>query len=1231
MAAADYNTVVQQLYVAYFGRPADPVGLANFTAQLNAIGAPTTMSELNAAYATDSTVKTLVDSFGTSTESTSLYTGSTVAFVNAIFQNVLGRSAALEGLLYWSAEIDSGRLSRGKAAMSIMAGAQTNTTAQGLIDAAVIANKTTVATNFTTGLNTAEEVIAYSGSTAAANARTMLGQVTNTTDTTAFQTTVDSTITTIVNTPTVAGSTFQLTAGTDKGTSFTGSAGNDSFVGYTSTATNALTSFDSIDGGAGTDALDIVVTAALDLTANVSTTVKNIETASLISSGKVDADVSGWTGLTSLTVSGVGGNTANKGITAATTTDITLSDSALAAGNLGLNGGKAITVTATGLTNLATNAVTIGATTAAKGAVTVSTTGSLAADTQVLGDIAITGGTTVSVTQNVSATAAYAATVLTGSVTESISSGNVTVTGTSDTTSVTVTDTAAVTAVNSATAGVVGITNGTVTITDANAASATAAGTINTVTLSNFGAATVNSGALATVNLSGKGTSFTGTAGALTTPTATTLALNLNNLTTTGAVTLDSDYTTLNIASSTKASTLNSLVASGATTVNVSGDAALTLTGQTLTAATAINVTNTAGVTLGSSLATGTAFTGGTGADSVIVGATTKAIAMGAGDDTVTASVALGTGGSIDAGEGTDTLSMTSANAAARSASSTFEGVISNFEVLELGDTSTADAIDLGNLDDISTITSAGVSANGLTLTNLGATNSVEFTGLIAAASSIALASSSGSSDTVNLKFSATNGFTSTAALTIGGVENINITTDDTDSTAATTAFTQAITAAAAKAVTVTGDVGINLNGLNTTTLTSLDASGVTATGAAGAVTLTTGALAAAATLKGGAGNDTLIASTATKALTMSGNGGDDVLTGGDAADTISGGTGDDIIDGDAAGDTLTGDAGADLFLVTAVTDSNGVNQDTITDFVSATDKIGIAANVTYAGEANGYGAVLTSLTGVAYQAVLDTSTSTLYVDVDASQTLTSADITMKLNSVTDLAQADFARVGTSGGDAITGTANGEYIYGFAGADTFTGGLGADTIFTGAGADNVVITGGLTMDTVKDFTTGAGGDKVQLDISELETAGAVEAAITLSLDDLVDGTTAIGASAATIQEVADQAGGAAAAAAGAATVYVLLTETYADLAALETGLETGDHELTVHANAAQHDGFIVVWSDGTDSHVSLVRIAVDSGADFAAGDLVATDLAKIVGTGTLTAGEIHADNFAFIA
>lgn len=189
-----YNDPVQQLYVAYFGRAADSVGLANFTRALAAAGAPDNIQGLTSAYQSNATVRSLIDAFGTSAESGRLYTGDTTAFVTAIFQNVLARAPQDAGMAFWRNAIDSGALTKGNAALSIMAGALANTTAPGRLDAELINARIKVASNFTFAIDTSDEVSAYRGSVAAASVRTMLSTVTATTDTDAFQSTVNATL-----------------------------------------------------------------------------------------------------------------------------------------------------------------------------------------------------------------------------------------------------------------------------------------------------------------------------------------------------------------------------------------------------------------------------------------------------------------------------------------------------------------------------------------------------------------------------------------------------------------------------------------------------------------------------------------------------------------------------------------------------------------------------------------------------------------------------------------------------------------------------------------------------------------------------------------------------------------------------------------------------------------------------------------------------------------------------
>jgi len=285
MAAQEYTAVVQQLYISYFGRPADYFGLQNFSEQLDAMGAPKTFAALQAAVGADvagtSALSQLVNSFNNSAESVALYGNDNSQigvskFVAAIYQNVLGREADATGFNFWVDAIASGTLSKANAAAAITAAASTNTSAQGLLDAQTVANKLSVATTFTAALDTPTEFNAYAGDAAAATGRSLLQGVNNTTDVTGYQTAIDDAISTIVNVS-VPGDTKSLTVGVD---TFAGTAGDDVFnaipQNVAGEGANTLGAFDVIDGGAGRDTLNIYADGEFNV--KQQGTVKNVET-----------------------------------------------------------------------------------------------------------------------------------------------------------------------------------------------------------------------------------------------------------------------------------------------------------------------------------------------------------------------------------------------------------------------------------------------------------------------------------------------------------------------------------------------------------------------------------------------------------------------------------------------------------------------------------------------------------------------------------------------------------------------------------------------------------------------------------------------------------------------------------------------------------------------------------------------------------------------------------------
>ena len=274
MANAAYTDTVQKVYIAYYGRAADPVGLAYWEDQLTA---------------NNGDLAAIMGSFGASAEATTLYGSLTnTAKVNALYQQSFGRDADFDGLMYYAGQLTAGTMTAVSIAQNIYDGASGS-------DATILTNKLVVAKAYTAAIDTAGEVVAYSGTVAAESARILLSTVDAATVTESFD--VATSVASIVSTANgtvVPALTINLTTGTDTGAAATGTSGADQFNAFlgqsasSGSVANTLSSADSLDGGAGTDSLYAEIlpeffgtdatsaTAHLDLQARTSS-IENIQ------------------------------------------------------------------------------------------------------------------------------------------------------------------------------------------------------------------------------------------------------------------------------------------------------------------------------------------------------------------------------------------------------------------------------------------------------------------------------------------------------------------------------------------------------------------------------------------------------------------------------------------------------------------------------------------------------------------------------------------------------------------------------------------------------------------------------------------------------------------------------------------------------------------------------------------------------------------------------------------
>ncbi len=769
-----------------------------------------------------------------------------------------------------------------------------------------------------------------------------------------------------------------LTTGVDQGTAFTGGSGNDTFtaIGSNSGTDETLNAADVINGGAGTDTLNLTVTTT-DATALNAAAISGIETINV--------------------------RAAAAGVTA--TVD---ASTAVGATSVNSNAGPgALTVT-----NLATGAAigVIGNGTVTNGAVTFSYATASADVT-----LNLNGGTKVGTT------------VTNGDAASAVTKATINSTGAANVTGILELD--GDTAANTIATLIVNATTGLTTTLETDdyvaagaALTVTGAGAVNIGALGNFKTvdASGNSGGL-TMTLDTVATSFKGSTGndTITTVTLAAPAANiidggtgtdtlvvaagadvasaalrgsytgfekLSNAT--GASIAADGFTGVtNLITSSAGGGFTGMTAGQAASIDVTADLAATATTYALTTAT--GTADVLGLNIASSTATTELdatnlvvtgfetvnFNVGSGGTSLYNAAGTTALTAGtdytslaivtATTDLTTVTLAGGYAAKVDLSS--NAVKVTSVNASANTAGA---------NIAIGGQTGTVTVTGSATRD---IITMAAAGTGGLQVVNAGDGND----SITAAQAQVAVATINGGAGTDTLTVSDTgtvtindNNFAGVSAiekLAFGATTGLTLSVGGYANSLAT-ANAGVLDVTAASIALTTGAVAIDATGLSASNSLKLSLTNSDATASAGSTTITMSQGADNITIaQAGVGNlDTItisggvaaLAATTAKTIDLSGvstGGAISVTTGagadvvkaaaiagtyvlGAGNDTFTGGAGVDTVTGGAGVDTLTGAAGADVFIFTDVdTDVDttaGAVTDIITDFVTTSDTL---------------------------------------------------------------------------------------------------------------------------------------------------------------------------------------------------------------------------------------------------------------------------------------------------
>ncbi|HZH26720.1 MAG TPA: DUF4214 domain-containing protein, partial [Azospirillaceae bacterium] len=307
---------IQKVYIAFFSRPADPLGRDWWVEKIMAAGGD---------------MAAVINAFSFSQEYREMYGGlSNAEVVNQLYRNLFGRDAEEDGLKFWVDALDKGIVNIGNVAYTMIQGAQNN-------DAKVVTNKVEVAETFTTALDTEAKIKAYAGTPAAKIAREFLATVRHTPESLEkAKSVVPDKVVEIIGGPGrpgggapgggggpggPTGQTYTLTTGTD---TIPGATTDDAINAlFAGDGTDTLTAGDSIDGGDGTDTLNLTITGPLTATVTNAVTVTKVETVNLNAGNTAfEADLSDptkWTDVQTVNVTNTNTSTVTLGTATAYT------------------------------------------------------------------------------------------------------------------------------------------------------------------------------------------------------------------------------------------------------------------------------------------------------------------------------------------------------------------------------------------------------------------------------------------------------------------------------------------------------------------------------------------------------------------------------------------------------------------------------------------------------------------------------------------------------------------------------------------------------------------------------------------------------------------------------------------------------------------------------------------------------------------------------------------------